>query len=175
MKPIISIFLLMLTITTSPIFSQSNTLHSDDSTVQISQRAQVFFGELLGNGLLITANYDFRFGNSQKGFGMRLGIGYFGLGNDGILTIPIAINHLAGKAPNYFESGLGITYASLSSGSAGIRVNGSGTVIVPSIGYRYQPDKKGFFGRVSLSPLFSMESGGGVIPFWGGFGLGMKL
>ena len=104
---------------------------------------------------------------------MRLGLGFFGGSGSGIITVPVGINHLAGKAPNYFESGIGITYAKFT-GTDAFFNNGGGSLLVPSIGYRYQPEQNGFFGRMAFSPLISLEKGGGWIS-WGGIGLGYKF
>ena len=117
-------------------------------------------------------NDDFRFTKSQKGLGMRLGAGFFGGSDGGIFTVPVGINHLAGKAPNYFESGIGVTYATLTGNDNFF--SGSGSLLVPSVGYRYQPEHSGFFGRAALSPLIGLEKGDGWIIF-GGIGLGYKF
>jgi hypothetical protein len=129
-----------------------------------SQRAQSVYGELGGNGILFSANYDVRFANSQKGLGARIGIG--GLAN--YLTIPFAFNYLAGKAPNYFEGGLGITYATDAQATSD-----HGTAIVFSSGYRYQPLKNGFTARVVLSPFVATDGEGFF--FFGGVSLGYKF
>ena len=129
-----------------------------------SNRAQSVYGEIGTNGILFSANYDVRFGNSQKGLGLRIGVG--GTGN--YWTVPIAINHLSGKAPNYFEGGLGITYATDAEAPSDY-----GTAIVFSAGYRYQPLKKGFTARVVVSP-FLATNGEGFF-FYGGVSFGYKF
>lgn len=138
-----------------------------------SERAQSVYGELGGNGLFFSGNYDFRFLKSQKGLGMRVGIGFFGGSGGGLISVPVGLNYLAGKAPNYLEVGLGYTFASFTSPDDFF--NGeTGSILVPSIGYRYQPLKKGFTGRVFIAPLISLGGGGGWL-FWGGVSAGYKF
>lgn len=63
-----------------------------------------FFVEVLGNGLLFSANYDIRVSNK---FGIRVGIGYIGstTGEGGILIVPVMGNFLLGNNGRYFEVG----------------------------------------------------------------------
>ncbi len=135
-----------------------------ETTHMPSQRAQSVFGEIGGNGILFSANYDVRFANSQKGLGMRIGIG----GLIDVLTVPIALNYLSGKAPNYFEGGLGYTYATLTD-----ETSDHGSAIVFSAGYRYQPQKNGFTARVVLSPFVATDGEGFF--FYGGVSVGYKF
>ncbi len=137
------------------------------------KRAQSVYGELGGNGLFFSANYDVRFLKSEKGFGMRAGLGFFGGSGGGLLTVPIGLNYLAGKAPSYLEVGLGYTYASFTSSDDFIDGEG-GSLLVPSVGYRFQPSKKGFTGRVIISPLIALGNGGGWFMF-GGISAGYKF
>lgn len=136
-----------------------------------TRNAKQIYGEFLGNGLLFTANYDFRFGQRQKGLGMRVGLGFFGGSGGGIVTIPVAINNLSGRAPNYLELGLGVTYASFTDSDDFFDNSGS-IIIVPSVGYRYQPRGKGFTGRIALTPLISPS--GGFFTY-GGLSAGYKF
>lgn len=68
-----------------------------------------FYVELLGNGLIFSANYDVRLINK---FGARLGVGYVGGTEAGVLTIPVMGNILLGKNGKYFEIGAGATFLS---------------------------------------------------------------
>lgn len=171
MKKTIGLVVLVLIITQNRINAQSNLTEKQKN--DSSQRAQIVFGEIGGNGLLLSANYDFRFFKSQKGLGMRVGLGFFGGSGGGIVTVPVGLNFLAGKAPNYLEVGAGYTYATFTGGSDSF-FSGSGGVFVPSIGYRYQPIDKGFVALIFVSPLVSLGTGGGWI-FWGGIGIGVKI
>ena len=135
-----------------------------------ASRAQNVFGEFGGNGMFFSGNYDCRLLKSQKGFGVRLGLGFFGGSGAGILTVPVGINYLKGNAPNFLEVGLGYTYASFT-GSDNF-LEGEGSLLVPNVGYRYQPVKMGFTGRVFISPLIA--PGAGWI-FYGGVSGGYKF
>ena len=141
-------------------------------TSEPTSPAQSVFIEIGGNGLLFSANYDVRFGPRQNGLGGRLGVGFFGGSGGGILTVPAGINYLAGKAPNFLEVGLGYTYATFT-GSDDFFA-GSGNILVPSIGYRYQQKSKGLMARVVFSPLIGLDEGGGW-GFFGGIGVGYKF
>jgi hypothetical protein len=149
----------------------SNDLYAQEKSGG-SQRASAVYGEFLGSGLIFSAHYDFRFAKKQNGLGMRAGLGFFGGSDGGILTVPIGLNHLAGKGPHYFESGLGYTYATFTDSEDFL--DGSGSLLVPSVGYRFQPLSNGFTARVYLSPLIALSEGGGWL-FWGGFSLGYKF
>ena len=149
------------------------TISAQDKEAYAGTRAQSVFGELGGNGLLFSVNYDTRFSRSDKGLGMRAGLGFFGGSGGGILTVPIVLNHLAGRAPHYFESGLGFTYATFT-GEDEDFFGGGGNLLIPSIGYRYQAIGKGFIGRVVLSPVVNLGEGGGWFLF-GGVSAGFKF
>ena len=162
------------------------TINAQDTiTVNTGRPSKSFFAELGGNGIVFSANFDSRFTKSEKGLGYRLGIGFVpGIDflffkTSTLLTIPFGINHLAGKGPGYFESGLGATYIS---GTVGVGslfeefvdendVHASWLVFVPSIGYRYASIGKGFQGRIFISPLIG--SGGAII--WLGASVGFKF
>ncbi len=127
-----------------------------------SQRAQSVYGELGGNGILFSANYDVRFANSQKGLGARIGVGYL----IDIFTFPVAINYLVGRSPNLFEAGIGYTYVTDT-------FNDHGSAAVFSAGYRYQPIASGFTARVFISPLVDTEEREFI--FFGGISFGFKF
>ena len=171
MQPKIYLLLLAILLATVNIFAQTAPPGADEKPNTYPHGAQAIYVELGGNGLFLSANYDFRFTKSQKGFGMRLGVGFFG----GTIIVPVGINHLAGKAPNYFESGIGITYLKYTGNdNLFFKSGSSGVALLPSIGYRYQPEHKGFFGRIAISPLIDLEKGGRWFP-WAGIGLGYKF
>lgn len=163
MKPLFILLVCFLCLQNS-VFAQNE---NDEQ-----QRAKSVYGELGGNGLLFSANYDFRFLKSEKGLGMRVGLGFFGGSGGGLITVPVGLNYLVGRAPSYLEVGLGYTYASFTSSDDFIE--GSGSLLVPSVGYRYQPAHRGFTGRVFVSPLIGLGEGGGWVMF-GGVSAGFKF
>lgn len=164
------LMLLAFTALATSVFAQDEEEDEDGPAKPPTKNAQQVYGEFLGNGLLFTANYDFRFKQRQKGLGMRVGLGFFGGSGGGIITIPVAINNLSGRAPNYLEVGLGATYASFTD-SDDFFEGASSVLIIPSIGYRYQPRAKGFTGRIAFTPLIA---GGGFITY-GGLSAGYKF
>jgi hypothetical protein len=157
------------------------------TTIHAQANKSVFL-ELGGNGGFLSVNFDSRFSKTEKGLGYRAGVGFIPALNTGnadfffpstpsILTVPFGINHLAGKAPNYFESGFGITYAytsgDISSDFWGYSVDVSGSIwnFVPSIGYRYANTGKGFQFRACISPIINK----GDAMFWAGVSAGYKF
>lgn len=144
------------------------------------------FLEFGGNGLGFSANFDSRFKNSEKGFGYRVGIGFIPPtksaadiiypSTPSFLTIPVGVNHLAGKAPHYFESGLGVTYmytsGTMTSEFWGYEedVSGSYFAFVPSIGYRHARTGKAFQYRILISPVISEGA-----MFWAGLSVGYQF
>ena len=141
----------------------------------IFAQTRSLFLEFGGNGCGLSANFDSRFGKKANGFGYRVGIGFspkFGKVAEDVIslpvdfTIPIGINHLAGKGPHYFESGLGLTF--ISGSEIG---RGSELFFIPSIGYRYAKIGKGFQGRFVTTPLI----GHGGVTFYLGALVGFKF
>lgn len=140
-------------------------------------RAQNVFVELGGQGLLITANYDSRFGKRRDGLGGRVGIGYIAADNDhSATTIPLSLNYLLGKNNKFFEIGLGTTFiASKSNGSYffeddNSQVEKNSHVIgTMSFTYRVQPVDSGFSFRAGITPIFD---GAFFMPYFGGISLG---
>ncbi|MBD3749037.1 MAG: hypothetical protein IE931_06035 [Sphingobacteriales bacterium] len=131
----------------------------------IERRAQNVYVELLGQGLLFTANYDTRFSKKRNGLGGRIGIGAIGSDGDNIVTIPISLNYLLGEGKNFFEIGLGATYATASV----LDTNGSTVFGTMSFMYRLQPVKSGFNLRVGFTPIFNADA---FIPYYAGISLG---
>lgn len=135
--------------------------------------AKVVYGEVVSvsGPTVFTANFDIRF-KGQKGFGAHAGFGLLGSGGAGsIFIIPIGVNYIAGKAPHYFEGGLGTTILTIASKSYGGETT---AVLVPSAGYRYQTLVNGLSFRVFISPWVVFPGGIGVI-FAGGLSLGYKF
>ncbi len=144
------------------------------------------FLELGGNGLGFSVNFDARFTKVEKGLGFRTGIGFFPgvrIGNDSsaifawptIFSFPVGLNYLVGKAPHYFEGGLGVTYLYAKGNFAFFFLEGedmlSTFMFIPSAGYRFAKPGKSFQGRAFISPC--IYSGG--VSFYGGFSAGIKF
>lgn len=149
----------------------------------MAQNNQSVFFELGGNGIGLSVNYDVRFKKTEeKGFGFRAGLGYFPAINGGfiatpnIYTVPVAVNYLAGKAPHYFETGMGVTYGYFSGTASQLFLNshfsGSFFAFIPNVAYRYAPSGKAFQARLSISPFVAANGGAAL---YGGISFGFKF
>lgn len=123
------------------------------------------YAELLGNGLIMSFNYDVRLAGKMGG---RLGVGYVGGNDASVLTVPVMANYLLGKNGKYFEIGAGITYISGST-NFGEDITGSTTIGTFSLMYRSQPVDGGFMWKIGLTPILAE---GFFVPYWAGVGLG---
>lgn len=134
------------------------------------KRAQNIYVELGAQGLLFSANYDTRFGKTRNGLGGRIGFG--ALGGDGatVVTIPVSLNYLLGDGKNFFEIGLGATYASLGVDDPDAFF-GSGDTVIGTMAfmYRLQPIDSGFSFRGGFTPIFAE---GVFVPYYAGISLG---
>jgi hypothetical protein len=157
------------------------------SGMALGQGGKSVFLELGGNGLGFSANFDARFTKAEKGLGFRAGFGFLpGVsigGNDDptffswptILSIPVGLNFLLGKAPNYFEVGLGATYfygrGRFTFFFLPVDSTLSTFMFIPSAGYRFAKPGKSFQGRAFISPyIFS-----GGVSFFAGVSGGIKF
>jgi hypothetical protein len=133
--------------------------------------AKSVYGELGGNGLVFSGNYDMRFkGNSGLGFRTGIGLGV-SIGVTAV-TFPLGLNYLIGNGPHYFELGMGATYANLNVDWFGDNVSGGGWLFLPTAGYRFSQLGKGFQGRIYVSGVFA--EGWGYFP-WGGISAGYSF
>jgi hypothetical protein len=146
-----------------------------------AQKTSSIFVELAGPGLA-SVNYDMRFGKQQNGFGFRAGIGGFKVEESSVFTIPVALNYLLGKDQrNYFELGIGATYASYKdtySFDPSLNERFSEVFGHLNFGYRLAPKDGGFMFRAAINPLFGSKElfgDGGFNPFYGGIGFGYKF
>ena len=139
----------------------------------LAQGNKAVYGELGGNGLVFSANYDMRFTKTENGLGFRAGIG-FATGVDvSVVTFPVGLNYLTGKGANHLEIGLGVTPLTATvSLFDDENETGSTTIIMPTVGYRYGKVGKGFVGRIYVGPVIV---GGGVFFPWGGISAGIKF
>ncbi len=142
------------------------------------------FVEVLGNGLLVSANYDMRLKRGiQDGLGFRVGVGggrIEGTTNDGdyldasLLTIPLSVNYLVGKRRSAFEAGIGVTPVFVNADLAIIDDEitygkGWGAIGFLNLGYRFQPIRNGVMFRADWTPVIYSE---GFSPGFFGVSLG---
>lgn len=154
-------------------FFSLSAYSQDTKDTDSAKAAKSVFLEIGANGVTFSANFDTRFSKKQGGLGMRLGLGFFGGSGAGVLTVPVGLNYLVGKAPNFFEAGLGYTYATFTSSSDDDFFSGDGGLIFPSIGYRYQAVGKGIVARIVISPAIDVAGNGWL--FFGGVSIGYKF
>ncbi|MCZ2101595.1 MAG: hypothetical protein LC107_08675 [Chitinophagales bacterium] len=133
---------------------------------QESTSKNTFYLELFGNGLLYSANYDYR--TSEK-FGIRAGIGYVGSIKSGILSVPVLGNFMLGKDGKYFEVGGGLTYIKSSSDLFDYEL--SSIIGTLSFAYRSQPVNGGVMWKLGLTPIIDFKEVR-ISPYWVALGVG---
>ena len=138
--------------------------------------AKAAYAEIGGPGLA-SANFDIRFAKREDGFGGRVGIGGFSIGNSGdrvgIVTVPVGLNYLIGKDhKNYFEIGAGFTYVGAKATSNSTSENFHSSFGNLTLGYRLAPERGGFFFKAEITPVFG---DGFFIPYFAGIGFGYKF
>lgn len=164
MKQAVIFLLGFLLLTTTQTYAQKN---NDDIP---QPPARNIYGEIGGPGIL-SLNYDQRF-KGQKGLGFRVGAGGIGFLTSGVFAIPVGINYLSGSKRHYLELGAGASAITITDGEDFFENSSSGFFGYVNFGYRYQPEKNGFTGRVFISPLIT---GAGVFPFYGGLSFGFRF
>lgn len=147
-----------------------NIQHSPAVSESITtKRAQNIYVELGAQGLLFSANYDTRFGKTRNGIGGRIGFGAIGGDGATVVTVPVSLNYLLGEGKNFFEIGLGATYASLASDDDSFLGSGDTVIGTMAFMYRLQPVNSGFSFRGGFTPIFTSD---GFIPYFAGISLG---
>jgi hypothetical protein len=115
------------------------------------------YGELAGNGLFYSVNYDHLFTGS---FGGRVGASYFSPSFVSTATFPLMAYYLIGSGNSKLELGLGACVVlqqegqSFSWGSSDDEFEGNGVLVTSTVGYRYQRAEGGIVFRVGLTPFF---------------------
>jgi hypothetical protein len=161
-KPIFVLAIVLLV--TNSAFSQSAAVAKADSLDK--KRAQNVYIEILGTGLIFSANYDTRFANKQDGLGARIGVGGYSIEASSILTVPVQINYLIGTNNKFFEVGLGFTYVNFvgsdliffKANNNSDKINTKTIIGNLTFGYRYQPNDGGFNFRIGIDPLFNSNN-----------------
>lgn len=157
------LFLVPLTALMACLSFKARAQHELASYISDSlHRSQNVFMQAGGPGLVISLNYDTRFGNSRTGLGAAAGFGYLPGKGSSLLTIPVQLNYLWGSYQHYFELGAGATFMKYKSGTIGNFIpfhddtnkRFAGTT---TIGYRYQPIDGGFNFKASLNPVFDRD------------------
>jgi hypothetical protein len=141
--------------------------------------AHAAFVELLGNGLLYSANYELLV--RPWNVGLRVGTCFFttkisasqGSGNLTLVYVPIVANYYLGTVHHKLQLGLGATvlYVNAASDSTGVKFEGAGPGVAATavVGYRYFPRDRGFSFGLGFTPLLRAQKG--FLP-WGGIDAG---
>lgn len=150
------------------------------------------YGDIGGPGGIISINYDRRF-TGEKGLGFRAGLGAILLSrpvSDILtetkphLTFPLELNYLMGTEGHYFELGAGMTFLGNMSSAPTVTEKDESTPVAATparaedmiwhatLGYRYQPLKRGFTSRIFLSPVKTPNSS---VFLYGGISFGIRI
>jgi hypothetical protein len=131
-----------------------------------------FYFELLGQGLLYSINYDHRFGEAVSGR-----VGYtrwrepFTYHGYSVTACPIMMNYLTERGSHHLELGLGVIAVQVRSSGEDffgeMVVKGGRSFIfgTGTLGYRYQPLRRGTLFRVGLAPIVGAKDGPVVLPY----------
>lgn len=112
---------------------------------------KAFFFELAGSGGLASFNYEKSFykkANTEFTWRAGLSLAPIDRNNGTGLVFPLMVHSISGKGSHKLELGLG----------QGITITTKGSFFIlttASIGYRYQPESKKCFYRVTYTPLIS--------------------
>jgi hypothetical protein len=170
MKKKLFIFTLSLFVA-SFVFAQKQQ-EEEELVPPATANAQQIYAELLGPGIFYTINYDTRFGKKEKGLGMRVGMGAVFSNGEGVVSIPVGLNYLAGRNGNYLEVGGGISYFTAATSDI---IDGSALLGFATFGYRRQTYKqKNVTWRIAFDPLMIFSDGFSLIPYFG-FSLGYRF
>lgn len=156
-----------------------NAADARENPISPAPRNAVHF-ELGGPGILYSLNYE-RFFWPQ--FSVRAGLSLFGLRENttgdalGVFAMPITGQYLLGKGSHHLELGLGLMTGVMWSDLNSYQKTETFGLIAATatIGYRYQPPRRGFFFRVALTPLYGgsrFEPLGLPMTPWGSIGAG---
>jgi hypothetical protein len=118
---------------------------------QESFKRNALYVEMLGNGLVLSANYE-RQMSTKPGLGLHLGVG---LGN-AKPVFPFGAKYLIDVAGqrSFFELGAGVTLADEGQWHLNAKSESYSAGFIPSVGYRYNAPK-GFMWRINYTPVFN--------------------
>lgn len=160
----------LLLTATLMLFSIFAIAQNDNENSKPSQGTQSFFAEVGGPGILFSANYDSRFNKTPFGLGGRVGLGFItgdgitkagsvNFKTESILTVPIQLNYLFGKANsiNALEIGAGITVTGkkLNIFEYNDENKYSSVYGTASFMYRRMPKNGGFSLRAGFTPIIT--------------------
>ncbi|HEV8285122.1 MAG TPA: hypothetical protein VGQ09_12480 [Chitinophagaceae bacterium] len=139
-------------------------------TAQKAFRKNTLYGEIAGNGLVLSANYERQLGN-KPGLGLHIGVGLGGY----YPAIPVGVDYLfdLGHEKSFIEVGVGVTLAELElwDDKYYIGHNPYKAGFIPSIGYRHHTSY-GLMWKLIYTPIFSSYRN---IPLYAGASVGWRL
>ncbi|CUS96138.1 hypothetical protein JGI25_00057 [Candidatus Kryptobacter tengchongensis] len=127
------------------VYSQEKSVYTQEESVNKKEYAKSsLYVEILGQGLFLSANHDYRFRPNSS---LRVGLGLFPAIWVLVPIFPVTINYLTGfESSHHLEFGAGATFVFF--------------LPLPTIniGYRFQPKNGGFFFRLAFTPIFDPYS-----------------
>ena len=154
------------------LFLFSLCLSASQLTAQNSFKKNTLYGEILGNGLVLSANYERQLGD-KPGFGLHIGVGLGGYKP----AIPLGVIYLfeTGNQKSFIETGAGITLGERDMWKEynyiQLEKNSYKPGFIPSFGYRHHTSY-GFMWKVSYTPVFSSYRN---IPLFFGIAAGWRI
>lgn len=131
-----------------------------------SKAAKAVYAEL-GNPGMLSFNYDTRLTKSNKGLGIRAGVGLL-FDQEGFgFTLPVAANYLIGDHAHFFELAAGASFYSFKEQNQDSWFNFRETSFVAPFawaGYRYQPPDMRFVFRGGFAHVFGVRMPGFLRP-----------
>jgi hypothetical protein len=135
------------------IFIILSTIHG----LAQSFRKNDIYGELFGNGMSVSVNYERQTGK-KPGLGLRIGLGYASGDQKFRVSIPVGINYLfdLGNHKSFIETGLGVTWAEqeIWKNAAPGEFHQYSPGFIPSVGYRHHTPYH-LMWRINYTPFFT--------------------
>jgi hypothetical protein len=139
---------------------ESQVPEAVQSPVTAQQPANALFAELGGSGGFLSLNYDTRLTKSNRGWGIRVGVGTINDLNSFGFTMPFAFNYLSGERNHFFEAALGATFFHLGEKNQDTWFSfEKENLLAPCfwLGYRYQSLEKRFVFRAGINQFFAAD------------------
>lgn len=137
-------------------------------------RKNTVYGELGGNGVFLSLNYERQLG-TKPGLGVHAGLGNADIHENFAFTIPIGVDYLfnISNQKSFIEAGAGVTWAlqNIWHGYNNTEPHKYTPRFIPSIAYRHHTPY-GLMWKISASPDFAKNN---VVPFYPGISIGWRF
>ena len=141
---------------------------------QSSFRKNTIYGEVGGNGVFLSVNYEKQLG-TKPGLGVHLGLGNANADENFAFTFPVGVNYLfnISRQKSFIEAGAGVTWAlqNIWDGYNHTEPKKYKPRFIPSIGYRHQTPY-GLMWKFTASPNFIKNNS---VRFYPGISLGWSF